>query len=80
MSTYTMESLRDTLTQSIAAVTFQKINGEVVTRRMTLRSDSIPPVTNARPSADGVLTVMDLDRSGWRSLRVDSIQKVEIAA
>lgn len=80
MTAYTMESLRETLTSSIASITFRKVNGEVVTRRMTLRSDHVPPVTDARAPVDGVLTVMDLDRSGWRAVRIDSIQRVEIAA
>lgn len=76
---YTVESLRETLTTSIASVTFQKADGEVVTRRVTLRPESVPATKGVgRPAAAGVLAVMDLDRSGWRSIKVDNVRNVVV--
>ena len=76
---YTVDSLRETLSTSIASVTFAKADGEVVTRRVTLRPESVPATKGvSRAPAAGVLPVMDLDRNGWRSIKVDNIRSVVV--
>jgi hypothetical protein len=75
----TVETITETLQASVAKITYEKEDGEVVSRRMTLKPDMLLPVkgTNATASLE-VVRAIDLDKNGWRSVRVANIKTVEI--
>lgn len=70
------------LTKQIANVTFTKADGSIRNMRCTLMREYLPIAEETtahvpRRQNDEVLAVWDLDNQGWRSFRLDSIQKVE---
>jgi len=74
------EKYLETLRESAATVVFTKANGETRTMRCTLDMGMIP--AEMVPNTDGnitkvneeVIKVYDLDKEGWRSFRVDSVE------
>lgn len=77
-------SLKESLLKCIAEVTFVKKDGEKRVMNCTLMSDYIPETDKINESVrpiprrenDEVLAVWDIDSKGWRSFRMDSIDKV----
>lgn len=73
-----------TLKTSICDVKFTKVNGEERLMRCTLKEDLLPePVAsdaeinrNRHPN-DSVQVVWDLEKTGWRSFRVDSVINIQ---
>lgn len=86
--TFTRESLIETLTNSIAEVTFTKINGEQRVMPCTLREDLMPTVpsdigsksTVKRHVIQDVLSVWCTDANGWRSFKIDLVTDVKVLA
>ena len=82
--TLTKEQIVEALKHSVCAVTFTKVNGEVLTMPCTLREDVVPayerktPVREATDKEKATLSVWCVDKAAWRSFRVDSVTKVEI--
>ena len=74
------EQYLETLRESEAEVVFTKANGEKRTMRCTLDVNQIPnemvPKTdgNVTKVNEAVIKAYDLDKQGWRSFRVDSVE------
>jgi len=77
--------LKETLTNGIVTVTFEKVDGTLREMRCTLHPDYLPPqllreegsVQN-KTTPDTVLAVWDVDAGGWRSFRMDSIKNIVV--
>lgn len=86
---YKRDTLLEDLRNSIAEVTFTKVNGERRTMRCTLMDHYLPEAHKANPAEQekeksfhkenpDVLAVWDLQNGGWRSFRIDSVEYVQI--
>lgn len=78
-----MKSLRENLQDHVCVVSFVKVNGEHRQMRCTLRDDIVPkvePKENSKPRKinENVLSVWDIDKSDWRSFRIESVQSVTV--
>ena len=79
---WTKEELQADLRTGIYTIVFEKVNGEVREMRCTLLPEYLPPLVEsekpATPRKDNPnnLNVWDLDKDGWRSMRIESIQTV----
>jgi hypothetical protein len=75
------EHLLNDLRNGEVTLMFTKVDGTARTMRCTLSQSLLPPVDTTRePStrkkAEHVLAVYDLDKQGWRSVRLQSIWKI----
>lgn len=73
--------IKETLMNEIVKVSFVKQNGEARDMLCTLREDIIPEEfkpKSAKPKTDGLVSVWDLEKKGWRSFKVDSINTFEV--
>lgn len=76
-------TLKETLVNGIATVTFEKADGSLREMRCTLQSSYLPPqllqegVTPRKENLD-TLAVWDIDAGGWRSFRMDSIKSIVV--
>lgn len=72
--------LHDHLVFGEVYVTFEKKDGTVRKMRCTLKEGVIPVfesnTESTRKKNDGVMAVFDLDKSEWRSFRIDSVKEV----
>ena len=83
---YTRDGLMNDLKLHACEVRFTKVNGEKRVMHCTLRSDLLPPATNTvkleeeheKHRDSGALAVWDLQNSGWRSFRIDSVEYAQI--
>ena len=74
------------LRESVIEVLFTKVNGEERIMRCTLRKDMLPPnyVTEEAQEKDfhqknpDTIAAWDVDKGGWRSFRIDSVQYVQV--
>jgi hypothetical protein len=81
----TYDELKSVLQLNVANVTFTKKNGDKRVLNCTLIPDHLPAIevkegeekTERKVNTD-VLSVWDLENEGWRSFRLDSLEKVEI--
>ena len=68
---------------NVARVKFKKVNGDIRDMRCTLREDllpaAIPTAKRQHDTNDEVVAVYDIDAAGWRSFRIDSVIKMDIA-
>lgn len=74
------KSLISKLVQGEAKVTFTKKDGTERVMKCTLKEDVVPAVESketTRKVNEEVLAVWDLEKSAWRSFRIDSIKDVE---
>lgn len=73
--------LRNYLTQNIATVTFTKADGTTRVMKCTLNPDVIEEsekkTERTRTPNLEVLNVWDVEKGGWRSFRLESIQTVD---
>ena len=78
---YTKKDIADKLHASNVNVTFTKVNGEMRVMKCTLQENVVPAFESkgVKKENDNVLSVWDLDKSAWRSFRVDSVKSVEFA-
>ena len=74
----TKQTLKDLLKQNILVVSFKKIDG--TDRKMTcsLKEDIVPVLESKepkrkKPENDNVLPVWDMEKSAFRSFRIDSL-------
>ena len=73
------------LRANVGRVRFKKVNGDLRDMRCTLRVDLLPPIVEGtttkhrHETSDEVIAVYDLDAEGWRSFRIDSLIKMDIA-
>lgn len=72
--------LNEALKQRIVRIDFTKVDGTNRIMHATLNPDLIEFVSdkkdsseNTRKVKDGILVVFDVDKNGWRSMRVESI-------
>jgi hypothetical protein len=69
------------LVDNVVEVNFTKVSGETRKMRCTLRADLLPPQQDIEESTTNVsaeerMIVWDVDKSAWRSFRLDSITSV----
>lgn len=75
----TREELVEILQSRVAVVTFTKVNGEKRVMKCTLNSEVLPALKGSNHKrSEKVLPVWDVENQGWRSFRLDSIEKVEV--
>lgn len=73
-----IEELRKLLTTDVATVVFTKKDGSSRTMICTTMSDYLPePPSVPSVVSPTVVTVWDLEQSGWRSFRFDSVKSIE---
>jgi len=78
---YDRDELITILGASVCTVTLTKKNGEEKIMKCTLLNNIIPEENkskNVKKSNPEVLPVWDIDKSAWRSFRVDSVKNVEV--
>jgi hypothetical protein len=75
MSDVNTETLKELLKGNVVEVKFTKVSGEERVMKCTLQESHLPVSTgeSTRKKNDEVLSVWDIDNSGWRSFRLDSI-------
>lgn len=76
------EELRKILKNNILIVEFTKVNGEKRFMKCTLMGEHLPAIeatVKKTPHAlnEEVVSVWDLDKAGWRSFRLDSINCIK---
>lgn len=87
MGNYQRQSIINDLKQSVCEVTFTKVNGERRIMRCSLDSRYLPPITaeqmkhldeqQQKPENQEIIAVWDVEKGGWRSFRVDSVEYVQ---
>jgi hypothetical protein len=81
MKQYTRDALLEQLRKGIVEVEFKKTNGDLRKMNCTLDQgyfnwESVADSVKKTPNLD-VANVWDLDKSGWRSFRYDSVTRVK---
>jgi patatin-like phospholipase/acyl hydrolase len=87
MGNYQRQPIINDLKQAVCEVTFTKVNGERRVMRCTLDPRYMPQITkeqishldeqHARPENQEVIAAWDVQKGGWRSFRVDSVDYVQ---
>jgi hypothetical protein len=81
---YTHDEIVELLTKHECEVTFKKIDGEIRVMPCTLSPEVLPP---QQPLAEGkvprkpnpnVVSAWSLDRSAWRSFKVENVISVTV--
>lgn len=74
------DTIKQYLKTMNAIVVFKKSDGSLRTMRCTLREEVLPPQTKTeateRVTNRDHVAVWDLDKSGWRSFRLDSVEDI----
>jgi len=72
------------LQSNVCDVKFTKVNGEERLMRCTLKEDLLPEpvasdaeINRNRAPKDSVQVVWDLEKTGWRSFRIDSVIDIQ---
>jgi len=77
MTVETVDQLKAALTESVVRVEFTKIDGSHRSMLCTKNPESIPtaamPVGNSKKPNHTVISVYDLEKSAWRSIKADNI-------
>ena len=80
-----VEELKQNLHSGVVEVTFEKNDGSTRVMKCTLSENIIPISTDTTKAVvkkkqhnPDVLPVWDIEASGWRSFRYDSIQTVKV--
>ena len=64
----------------VISVTFTKVDGSERVMKCTLNKTHLPPQMDIKEATTkdnpNVLAVWDIDKSAWRSFRVDSVKEV----
>jgi hypothetical protein len=82
----TQEELKLLLAHNVLVIDFTKLNGDKRVMTCTLREDMKPPATKddtmsqkkVREISDKVVGVWDVNAKGWRSMRYERINAVDI--
>ena len=63
-------------------VTFRKQNGDERVMKCTLNEDIVPPfeVKGTKKKNNEVVSVWDIEKSAWRSFRIDSVKSLAMRA
>ena len=74
--------LTNIIRKNITTVTFTKVNGEDRVMKCTLDPKYLPKIDgvveeSGRPENPNVVVVWDIEKEGWRSFRLDSVQIVQ---
>ena len=75
------EILVEGLKRNLMKIVFTKVNGEERIMMCTLHEKILPeqPISGIKKKINPeVLSVWDVDNSGWRSFRMDSIKEVKV--
>lgn len=80
------EELRDLLRESIAEITFTKMDGTIRVLHGTLMPEHLPPlptdasllIQSKRDENPKILAVWDMDKEDWRSFRLDTVLMVNV--
>lgn len=69
------ETLKELLKSNVVEVKFTKLDGNIRTMLCTLQETLLPEVTTSgtKKVNDEVLSVWDIDNSGWRSFRLENV-------
>jgi len=77
------QEIMQALQERVVTVKFKKVNGEERTMKCTLLSSIVPQIHNdparvekERKENPDVVAAWDVEKSGWRSFRVDSILEI----
>lgn len=80
MSSFDREWLREVLQNDVVEVNFTKNDGSERKMLCTLSQKRIPeekmPKNSGKAKNDDVISVFDIEKSDWRSFRVDSIRSI----
>lgn len=80
--TFNRNELIEKLGAANAVVTFTKKDGSERVMKCTLQESVVPAATTTATTVkkvnDQVLAVWDIDKSAWRSFRLDSVKSVEV--
>jgi len=78
------ETLKKALEEGVVFVNFTKANGEVRKMKCTLADSMLPKEateqsenTKTRKPNPDIQVVWDLEKNGWRSFRLDSVNEIE---
>lgn len=79
------EWLRKVLIDSIATITFTKVNGDQRVMKCTLQEQFLPAqvdleeaIQKKKPN-DETMSVWDLEARAWRSFRIENLMSVEVS-
>jgi hypothetical protein len=82
---FTRDGLIDMLRHNIVTVTFTKVNGDERVMKCTLLPEHVPNASTANgelvfesKGSSNNIPVWDLDASGWRSFKVESVKTISI--
>ena len=80
---YVKSDVKQLLQDKVCEVTFEKKDGSERVMKCTLKANMLPPMevkegASTRPENPDVLAVWDIEASGWRSFRMDSVKKVQV--
>ena len=77
---YDYDTIKSCLKSMDGVVSFKKRDGSHRTMRCTLRNEALPEQTDIEEHVSAsnkeYLAVWDLEKNGWRSFRIDSIEDV----
>ncbi len=77
MTIETVDQLKQALTEGSVRVEFTKLDGSHRSMLCTKNSSSIPPSAipngTGKKTNDSVISVYDLEKSAWRSIKIDNI-------
>lgn len=77
----TMSDLKEMLKEAIVTVKFTKMDGTERVMKCTQNMSYIPeesrPKTESTPKAQGLVTVWDTEKNGWRSFKENSVLSYE---
>lgn len=83
MSNFDREWLREVLQNDAVEVNFTKNDGTERKMLCTLSPDQIPeekmPKNSGKTKNDDVISVFDIEKSDWRSFRIDSVRSIVIS-
>ena len=83
MNINSVNGLYEILRNNVANVKFTKVDGTERVMRCTLKDDMLPEAYRGKGTVltetTNTLRVYDLDNSGWRSIRVESVLQLSVA-
>lgn len=78
--------VKEDLQKGIYNVKFEKVDGTIRDMRCTLLPEYLPAIVEntedepkkVRTQSPNVIAVWDLDKSAWRSFRIDTVKEFEL--
>lgn len=82
MSIMNKNELKSILVEEVAVVTFTKVDGSERILKCTLDPSYLPVVeikeNSTKKDNPDVLSVWDIENSGWRSFKLSSVKSIEV--